>query len=488
MYPMRRIFQVVFLMLFAVSAEAQVQALVSHSSFLMGGKSPYTEMYLLVRGSSVAFVKNAQGLYQGQVEVTLIASQDSIIRFADKYIINSPETSDSTGMSFNFIDQQRIPLGNGNYSLKLEVKDVNRNGESVKASIPVELAFRSDSVSISNIQLVESYSKTVKPGPLSKGGYDLLPHISEFFGNDERKLIFYTEVYNTLQILGEAQKYLISFYIQDDASGKIIEQFSGFERANSAPVNVLMKEIDIENLPSGSYTLVVEARDRENKVLSKSEQSFIRAASFRAISLENLELVKLDGSFTSYYKNIDSLAEHIKCLRPIGSGRENQYAENVLKEMNMQHMQKYFLSFWLNRDALNPQEAWEKYRGEVIKVQKNFSSSIKRGYNTDRGRVYLQYGPPDNRTISTYEPSAYPYEIWQYYRLNNQSNRRFIFYNPDLVTNDFTLIHSDALGEIMNDQWQLLIYKRDTQTNDIDQENGSPHWGTQLQQNFQTPR
>jgi hypothetical protein len=121
-------------------------------------------------------------------------------------------------------------------------------------------------------------------------------------------------------------------------------------------------------------------------------------------------------------------------------------------------------------------------------VQKEFASSIRRGYSTDRGRVYLQYGPPDNRTVSTYEPAAYPYEIWHYYKLGNQSNRRFVFYNPDLVSNDYTLIHSDALGEIMNDQWQFLIMKRDTQTNDIDLERTDPHFGSQLQQNFQTPR
>lgn len=91
-----------------------------------------------------------------------------------------------------------------------------------------------------------------------------------------------------------------------------------------------------------------------------------------------------------------------------------------------------------------------------VEVVKEFSTSIRKGYNTDRGRVYLQYGPPDNRTQMPHEPSAYPYEIWQYYKVKGQSNRRFIFYNPDLVTNDFKLIHSDALGEIMNDQWQLL--------------------------------
>jgi hypothetical protein len=100
----------------------------------------------------------------------------------------------------------------------------------------------------------------------------------------------------------------------------------------------------------------------------------------------------------------------------------------------------------------------------------------------------LQYGPPDNRQESLREPSAFPYEIWQYYKINNQSNRRFVFCNQDLVTNDFILIHSDALGEHNNDQWMFQIMKRDTQTNDIDQTESDSHYGSQLKQNFQTPR
>ena len=454
----------------------------------MGGKSPYVETYLMVRGSSVNFTKNESGKYQGKVEVTLTASQGDLIRYVDKYILSSPEAEDSLNIGFNFIDQQRIPLSEGIYELGLEVRDVLTNAEPVKATSELIIDIPVDSVWLSDIQLVESYAKTIKPGPLSKGGYDLVPHISEFFGSDENKLIFYNESYNSLGVLGEGEKYLMKFHIEELNSSRTIEQFTGFEKSNSAMANVFMKEIDISELPNGAYRLVIEARDRENNLLAIKSQEFIRANPGLAVNLNNIDLLVTEGTFTQGYKNKDSLTEHIRALRPISAEREKQYSENVIKEGDFELMKQYFLSFWLNRSSANPQEAWEKYRSEVIKVQKEFASSIKRGYNTDRGRVYLQYGAPDNRTISTYEPSAYPYEIWQYYKINNQSNRRFVFYNPDLVTNDYTLIHSDALGEIMNDQWQFLILKRDTQTNDIDQDRVNPHHGSQIQQNFDTPR
>ena len=35
---------------------------------------------------------------------------------------------------------------------------------------------------------------------------------------------------------------------------------------------------------------------------------------------------------------------------------------------------------------------------------------------------------------------------------NKQSNRKFVFYNSDLISR-YKLIHSDAIGEIHNTRW-----------------------------------
>jgi hypothetical protein len=34
-------------------------------------------------------------------------------------------------------------------------------------------------------------------------------------------------------------------------------------------------------------------------------------------------------------------------------------------------MQRYFLDFWVKRDPLNPEEAWLKYKQEVINADKH---------------------------------------------------------------------------------------------------------------------
>ncbi len=465
------------------------QALFSYHTFRAAGKAPYIETTLMVKGNSVRHAKNQNGAYQAAIEVLISVTQNGRISYADRYNLLSPENSDSTARIQNFMDQQRIALEEGECVLAVEIKDLGqKNGESVKASDTIRIPAMRDSIAFSDIQLIETSEKTDKTGPFIKGGYVLMPHLSDFYPAREEKLTFYCETYRSLEVLGEGKKYLVQYYIINAESGELIESFGGYKRFNSATVNSLLAELDIRTLSTGSYKLVTELRDAENKLKARKMVPFLRHNPYTEIALDKVVEVVTEGSFASRYTNPDSLAEHIRCLSPIGSPRENSFAENLLKEKNLKNMQQYFLAFWKNRDPENPGKAWEKYFLEVRKVQLAFATSIRKGYTTDRGRVYLQYGPPDNRTQSLREPSAYPYEIWQYYKINNQSNRRFVFYNPDLVTNDFALIHSDALGEIMNDQWMFLVMKRDTQTNDIDAIDSDPHFGSQLKQNFLMPR
>ena len=481
-----------FLLLFILMGifspiHGKVQAIFSHKKFLMNGKKPFIETYLLIRGTSVKFKKNEFGKYQGSLEVVLSISKSGKIFYADKYNLNSPESADSTGHAFNFIDQQRVSLDTGNYQIEVSIRDILSADAAEKASDYVKIDFPDD-VCFSDIQLVSSYEKSKKPGKLTKSGLDLIPHIADLYTPDENNLILYAEIYNALKLSGAEEKFLVNYFIENKQSQIRYERYSGFKRLNASEVAVFMHEINIESLPGGAYSIVLEARDKNNTLLASKKQDIIRNNPGIILSPEAISQTNVGGSFAEKYTNKDSLADFINSLRPISFEMEKTYVDNLLEGGDLKMMQQYFLTFWSGRSPENPESAWLTYSKEVVKAQKDFGTSIRRGYETDRGRVFLQYGPPDNRTVSLHEPSAYPYEIWHYYRLKKQSNRRFVFYNPDLVTNDYTLIHSDALGEIMNDQWQFLIMKRDSQTNDIDATSPNQHFGTQIQQNYQAPR
>lgn len=474
--------------LFMPNARAgKVQAIFSKSVFFLNGKQPLVETNLLIKGNTVVYQKIRSGKYQGTVQVMIAISKLGKAVYTDKYNLQSPETADSVGRTFNFIDQQRIPLDTGNYDIEISMHDINSKDEPVKALDQVHIIVP-QSVFFSDIQLIESYSKAEKPGKLTKSGYDLVPHISDYYAPQENKLTFYSEVYKTLEQIGKDEKYLVSFYLTEKKNNQLMNNFSGFRRMLASDVGVILQEFNIELLPSGAYSLVLEVKNKENALIASHRRDFLRNNPGVALSAESISAIDLTGSFVENFKSKDSLTECIHSLRPIASEMEKTFVNNLLDGGDFQMMKQYFLTFWQNRSPLEPELAWANYSKEVKFVNKDFKTAIRRGYDTDRGRVYLQYGPPDNRTVSLHEPSAYPYEIWHYYRLKKQSNRRFVFYNTDLITNDFVLLHSDALGEIMNDQWQFQLMKRDSQTNDMDAETPNQHFGNQIQQNFQAPR
>lgn len=88
-----------------------------------------------------------------------------------------------------------------------------------------------------------------------------------------------------------------------------------------------------------------------------------------------------------------------------------------------------FNRFWKERDqdtttAYN--QAMAEYYYRVDEAMRKFSTARENdGYKTDRGRIYILYGPPP-KSERLLQPNSAPKEIWTYMNLH----RRFIFIDP----------------------------------------------------------
>lgn len=459
----------VVLVLFNISANNNVSAYLTYATFNVPAKGPYIETYLSIIGNSVTFVKNSAGKYQGAVNIAINFSQNGEIKNAQKYTLNSPETADTSTGYPNFIDQQRFTLINGTYTMEISISDKNRPTEKpFSTTMPVTINFPDDRIAISDFQLLESYVKSTIPNALTKSGYDLVPYVSTFFPENINKIKFYAEIYNSKKIIGEGQKIVLNYFLESYEKRIKLNDYSAFSKQTASEVNIMLAELNIEKLPSGNYNLVVEVRDKENKIQAEQKCFIQRKNAQGKLSIEDLKSVNVNNTFVAYYKSKDTLTDYIQSLRPISSSSEIQYAENVVSGKNLELMQQFFYNFWKSHNEKEPQLTWLEYYKEVMKVNKEFGTYGLKGYDTDRGRVYLQYGAPSSRNkVNLDERNAKPYEIWQYdvlidktliltYPGNKQSNRKFVFLNSDLVTNRYQLIHSTAQGEISNTNWQTL--------------------------------
>jgi len=475
---MRKIILLSAILLFPFFSEAKnVWAFLTYSTF-NSPEGPYIETYLTIAGNSVKYIKKENGKFQATVNVLMTFKQNAVIKAFKKYELNSPEIDDTTKNTYEFLDEQRFLVPNGTYDFELQLADKNNPGKSNPFTQAVTVDFPEAKPCFSGIQLVEIYSKSESTKTITKSGFDLVPYVYSYYPPKDKRMIFYCELYNMDKILVPGQKFILSYFIESYENQMKFNDFARVKTETAKPVNVVLAEFNIENLASGNYNLIIEARDQKNEMVA-SQKLFIQRSNPNAqLSFAEMFSSTSANSFAEKITSIDSLKEYISSTFPISSGLERAFIKNVLKSTDLQKLQDYFYGYWQRREKANPEHAWLVYKEQVKKAQYNFGTRIKKGYQTDRGRVYLEYGPPNTRSQQYNEPTTYPYEIWQYYTLKQtQRNKKFVFYAPDMVTSDFFLLHSDAIGETNNPAWQIVLSGR-TQTQRDMQDTQTIHtWG-----------
>jgi len=464
-----------------------LKAYMAYAIFNTPDNNPYVETYLTIKGSSVKYMAQENGMFRGTVDVQIIfRKNDSIINF-DKYELLGFESKDTSRYMKNFLDVQRYALPAGTYELELSLKDRASNKDAFVTVVGFTIDFPEEKMGFSDIVFLQSYEKTSNTSVIEKSGYKLIPYVFNYFPESATSLSFYAELYGDEQMNGE--DYLMNYYIRPFEVDKKLDRFFYRKKMKAEPISVLLKSIDITQLPTGSYLLVLESRNRENILMASKEIFFQRYNPDASYNITNVLLIDPKDTFVSAITDRDSLVLYIDYTFPISSEAERYYAASQTKTESLESLQKYFLNFWLERDKIHPEEAWSDYHQRVKQANANYKTSARlAGYQSDRGRVYLQYGQPNVIAEKHHEPAGYPYEIWHYYNLGNQTDVRFVYYARDISTNDFHLIHSTAKGELHNYRWETLVYSRTWDPTGIDDAIVPETWGGNATDYYLRPR
>ena len=150
--------------------------------------------------------------------------------------------------------------------------------------------------------------------------------------------------------------------------------------------------VDISELPSGRYNLVVEIHNANNDNLLYKRLPFERVNPRAVPKADSTMYV---GTFASNITD-ENLLNYYLDAYPIASDEELSFIRQViLKNGNMAEKQAFLYNFWYNRYEEQAEYKWREYKDWLTYVDAHFSYPRTKGYRTDRGRVYLQYGPPD---------------------------------------------------------------------------------------------
>lgn len=452
--------------------------------------TPFVENAIAIDNRSAVYKEFEPGKFKATVEIQTIFRQEDKICAFSKIALDSPVVTDTTKLDGAFIDQQRFSLPNGEYKMEISIKDMN-GGEALPVeAMNLEVNYPDDAPAISDILLFDSYAKAEKQTACSKSGFDFLPRVYPFYGANEDKLHFYAELYNSDKIYDEG-KFLVNYYFETVESSSRLQDFNVSRRFDVGKVNVLLNTIDIKDLPSGNYYLVVEMRDRSNALICSNSCFFQRSNPTASFGLDDIAGVNIANTFVNEITDIDTLRKYISYLDPICTEAERNYSKSLVKTDDVTTMKQFLFNFWNSRSPMNPKVGFEEYLAAVRSVNLSFKTSSYPGYRTDRGYVFLKYGMPDKIMESPNEPNAYPYEIWFYYEVEHQRNIRFVFMTKDTAASDYQLIHSNMRGETQNPRWQMEIYSRlgvGNREQGVDQTEFEDTWGSHAGDLYNNPR
>lgn len=475
---------IAFISLQSFGQNGKLKAFIDQKTYFSPESGTYAEIHVQFVGYTLKYLPVEGGL-QSKVAISLAvisSSNDTITR--DAYVLESPVMRDS--VIEDFFDIVRFPANPGIYEVHISLEDLNSKSSPMTGKIDLEMPNHGSSVSISDIMVAEVAVKTNEPTVFSKSGYDIIPRISNFYPTDLTSIPYYVELYNS-QLLNDSA-FALRQRIISTIDSREMPEFTRFTKMKTNEVVPMLRNLDISKLPSGSYRLELTIFDRSNTPQGEIAQYYFERINDLE-ELTNIDDIILNPDFQASITE-DSVIYYLSSLIPIARPAEVKNILATLKTGNLENGRKHIQQFWIQTSGANAYNAWLDYKKQVVLAEQLYGNNFMNGFESDRGRVFLQYGPPSNIVSRETSPDEYPYEIWHYYKIKMYSNKRFVFYNPDLVNKNYRLLHSDMVGEQQNYRWPQALAKRTSANHNIDDPNdgNNSHFGGNSQSDYNLTR
>ena len=424
-----------------------------------------------------------------KTEIAAWIQKDGKIIAVDKITITAPERQDSGSTTLNYQSLLRLAGDTGLYQLFVALGPDPEHWDTLRGSVRMNSGNQTQLTQVLLAEHIKS-AKNVE-NPFNRYGMEVLPLVhwgDHVFTSEKDVLRFYTEAYR----IPEGKKSVLTYALRSDERGELRADLGGRIKIDpDQAVNALQGGLDLSQVPSGRYSLelTLAVQDMDPSAYPKQSISFFRWNPGEANQYARLSV---DPRWVELLGEGENLRRALSALYPIASLTERITIESLSQKDAADSLRwRFSQQFWTKRYPTEALTQATAYSSRVDEVNKRFSSKAMPGYATDRGRIYLQYGPPTLAERRPYESDAYPYEMWQYNTLDvpntpYQINRIFIFGNFDLAGGNYELVHSSAIGEIQNPRWRIALQKRSYGVGDLDQTgaNDGEKFGSRIYNNM----
>ena len=300
--------------------------------------------------------------------------------------------------------QVNFDLPPGKYTMNLVLSDPSsRQVQNQQFKLKLK-DMGSKQPTLSDIELVQAVDKSSDSGSkeFDKGSLLVVPSVTHIYGNDDKlRLLFYVELYRGTDSTPDVR---VETMLRHSVKGMVYRDSLTSEFTE--PTVRQFREISLDSLIPGRYELSVTLLGKRAKKLYVEYRYF-------TIFLSQNALLKYD------YKSI---------LGQLGIIATNEEMDVLKKAETYPDRLSAFNAFWDGRDptpGTSVNEAKDEFYRRVNIANQNFTHMYRQGWKTDRGRIYIIYGEPDQVDDYPVVPNMHPYQEWHYYR--GSKYRKFVF-------------------------------------------------------------
>ncbi len=364
------------------------------------------------------------------------SDQDSIVRFTTTLVLIS-ESGDTTAIDQwnsetlwvpgrSIVNSTVMPVIPGDYSLVVTVTDTGNGKQGV---VTRDLTVGSIET-LSEIELARAIvpSPEESTNPLRKGEILVFPAADGSYTLPEEHVVYYyIEIYNlggnSVQLQGRLET----------SSGETIfaRPWVPLEIPEGVEAVGLVDSLDLRVAHNSGLYRVVFSLIAQNDTLETDKYLIVG-------------------------RNLESEADFI--TDAVGELDETQYPDHfrlilssteadVYDSLDEDARNRFYSAYWQE----TPEQ--RRYFEERCEESNRYSTAYRESWQTDRGRVYIIYGPPDDIESVIFQGRHVPYEIWYYYEGGSES---FIFADRS-GTGDYEQVYSSVEGEVSYVNWEDMI-------------------------------
>ncbi|MDH4157002.1 MAG: GWxTD domain-containing protein [candidate division Zixibacteria bacterium] len=341
----------------------------------------------------------------------------------------------------------------GVYSARVTVIDAvsKRKGEHFFDRVEVPTPVK-DSLSTGDFDLAYEITRVREgergPNPrLVKNGLCVISNPNKVFTEDDSVAFIYGEVYNLAAAGDTPVDFAMSFSVLDQ-TGAIFRSLGRKNVARPGRSSVIVESFDIRDWPEGQYYLRSVVDD------PLSGQTDSSRTPFRVISKEKFLMAASLMVENDPYDTLD-LQTQMNLVEYLLTAQEKETLSRLTETGQKNFLEQYWKEHDINRSTAvieNRILLMERYRyaNQLFSTDENNSN----GWRSDRGRVYMSYGPWDEREEVSSPRVGNPFEIWHYRLL--KEGKYFVFEDWS-GTLEYRLVHSNVFGEVYDKVWEERI-------------------------------